>query len=538
MSEQAARSKKNQPPPIDPALQSKLTAKFGAKLMKRGFTALPVIVQEYYRHVPGNVLKVGEEVNIFTGEVEEIYDVTYMTPTEYSIMTAIWSWWWLHQSNPWPSVEHICDHIKKSERQVRRYLQRMRDKGFMLSIEQYNGEGKQISNLYDFTPFLKRLIAYLDEIEQPVQPSQNTAKDDTSDKERMTSLAGSGCQNDQAKQIESETDTSKEEDSSSSGSAASQKGTVLPPSPTYSHLPHPTIRSTKEGTNTATNIESDQTSNRTPTSQELGAARRAKGVNVDEKGEKGAKFETSKEMAAAAAGIPREHLERLEQDSRKRPDVPFFIEACLGQVSDQLNDAAPNSSISQANNLFTFYAEQVEDFGEEQFRKHLYAALRLANRLKDEETEIRHKDKANKMPSFFGAFKFSLRREYGVEPLKAGAKQKELIPDPVQEKPAPEVEEAPVDEQEEWSEAPLVQIARFSRPVRTPEQKAAREQYAKQVRSQLRNMGEHNSWDMMTDREHTCGCSLFDKDWKCVRCHPDYRWSEEARVLIDSILEH
>jgi hypothetical protein len=142
------------------------------------------------------------------------------------------------------------------------------------------------------------------------------------------------------------------------------------------------------------------------------------------------------------------------------------------------------------------------------------------------------------MPSFFGAFKFSLRREYGVEPLKVGAKQKELIPDPVQEKPAPEVEEVPVDEQEEWSEAPLVQIARFSRPVRTPEQKAAREQYAKQVREQLRNMGEHNSWDMMTDREHICGCSLFDKDWKCVRCHPDYHWSEEARALIDSILEH
>ncbi len=542
MSEQAARSKKNQPPPIDPVLQSKLVAKFGAKLMKRGFTAIPDLVLDYFRYVPGKELP-HEVIDIETGEVSVVYAISHMTPTEYTLMVAIWSYWWTDQNNPWPSVAQLCKKIGKCERQVRRYLQRLRDKGFMLSLEQYNYEGKQISNRYDFSPFLKRLLGYLDALEQPVQPRQEDTRDDISDGERVTELPGSGCQNDQANQIENETETFKEENSDSSGEAASTKGTVLPPSPTYSHLPHGTIRSTKEGTNTTTNIESDRTSNRPPASKELGAARRVKGVNMHEKGEKGAKFETSKEMAAAVAGIPREHLERLEQETRKRPDVPFFIEACLGQISDQLNDAGPNSSISQANNLFTFYAGQFEDFGEEQFRSHIYPALRLANRLTDAETKIRHNGKANKMPAFFRALRASLRREYGVEPLEGGAKKPE--PSSVPEMVAPSVpvsaseDEVPSsDEQQEvWPEEPT-HFVRIRKPVRTNEQRAAREQYAEQVRTQLRNMGEYNSWDMMVDREHVCGCPLVDKDWKCVRCHPDYRWSEEARVLIDSILEH
>src|SRR5947199_4432159 len=108
-----ARSRKNQPPPIDPALQNRLIAKFGAKLMKQGFTALPVLVQKYYRYVPGNVFP-HEVINVETGEITIVERISYMTPTEYAMMTAIWSYWWSHQSNPWPSVEHICEQTKKS----------------------------------------------------------------------------------------------------------------------------------------------------------------------------------------------------------------------------------------------------------------------------------------------------------------------------------------------------------------------------------------------------------------------------------------
>jgi Helix-turn-helix domain len=537
----AARSNKDQPPPIDPALQSKLVAKFGAKLMKRGFTAIPDLVLDYFRYVPGKELP-HEVIDIETGEVSVVYAISHMTPTEYTLMVAIWSYWWTDQNNPWPSVAQLCKKIGKCERQVRRYLQRLRDKGFMLSLEQYNYEGKQISNRYDFSPFIKRLLGYLDALEQPVQPRQEDTRDDISDGERVTELPGSGCQNDQANQIENETETSKEENSDSSGEAASTKGTGLPLSPTYSHLPHGAIRSTEEGTNTTPNIESDRTSNRTPASKELGAARRAKNVNMDRKDETGAKFETSKELAAAAAGIPREHLESLEQGARKRPDVPFFIEACLGQISDQLNDAGPNSSISQAYNLHAFYAEQFEDFDEEQFRMHLYAALRLANRLTDAETKIRHNGKANKMPAFFRAFRANLRRAYGVEPLEGGAKKPEppSVPEIVAPSApvSPSEDEVPLsDERQEAQPEEPTHFVRIRKPVRTNEQRVVREQYAKQVREQLRTLGAHNSWEMMIDREHVCGCPLYDNNWRCVHCHPDLCWNPEVRDLIDTILE-
>ncbi len=546
MSESTARSKKNQPPPLDPALQSKLVAKFGAKIMKRGFTALPRLVQDYFRYVPGNTY-LKEVVNIETGEVSLVERISYMTPTEYALMTAIWSYWWTDHSNPWPSVESLCKQIRKSERQVRRYLQRLRDKGFMISLEQFNGEGKQISNRYDFTPFLKRLLAYLDALELREKHVQDTSRGDTFDGERMSEEAGRGCQNDQAKQIEEETDNSKkEEESNSSGSAASSKGRGLSPSPTCNQPPLAAIRSTEEGTNVSQDIESDRTSNRTQTAEELGAAARAKEAREVEGDDTGVQFETRQEQSAAAVGIPREHLESLGQGTRKRPDVPFFIEACVGQVSQQLNDAHPSSSITQTNNLFTFYSAQFEDFGEEQLRKHLYTALRLANMLSDAEVAVRHNGRANKMPAFFGGFKASLRREYGVEPLKGGVRQTETqAPSPaVPETAAPAAplftsEEEPIsDEQEAWPEEPTQFVRVSRRPARTPEQKDARERYAKQVRNGLRQLGAHGSWEMMIDREHFCGCPLVDKDWKCVHCHPDYRWSEEARALIDSILEH
>jgi len=51
-----AEAARDQQPPIDPKLQNKLITKFGKVLMKQGFTALPQLVQRYYRYVPGNPL--------------------------------------------------------------------------------------------------------------------------------------------------------------------------------------------------------------------------------------------------------------------------------------------------------------------------------------------------------------------------------------------------------------------------------------------------------------------------------------------------
>lgn len=532
MSERAARSEKNQPPPIDPAIQNKLIAKFGAKIMKRGFTALPDLVQDYFRYVPGNPYVV-EVIDTETGEIRQIERIAHMTPTEYVVMTAIWSYWWSNQSNPWPSVEHIREKVDKSERQVRRYLQRLRDKGFMLSLEQYNGEGKQISNRYDFTPFLKRLVAYLDALELREKPVQDIARDDKNTEQWMSDQPGSGCQNDQGKQIENEANTSNKDESSSSGSAASPRGTILPPSPPESLSPGKAIRNSKEGTEENQHDGANRTSNRPLASEEMSAAACVEDVIEDRKEKTGGKFETTREKGAAAAGIPREHLERLELGGRKRPDVPFFIEACLGDVSRQLNDANPNSSISQAHNVCTFYASQVEDFGEEAFRKHLYIAVKRANHLSNEEVTVRHNGMANRMPAFFRAFRASLRREYGIEPLAGERAEKSASP-------ASEtvVEASVVSDELEVLPTQNEARSRPTKPERTNAQKEARERYATHVRSQLRNHGVVGSFEMMIDREHLCGCPLVDKNWKCVRCYPDRKWEQDVLALIDTILEH
>ncbi len=524
---------KDQPPPIDPGLQSKLVAKFGARLMKLGFTALPVLVQKHYRSVPGTLFQ-REVVDEETGEIMQVNEASFMTPTEYAIMTAIWSYWWTNQSTPWPSVLQICLQVGKSERQVRRYLQRLRDKGFMLSLEQYNGEGKQISNRYDFTPFLKRLIAFLEEREAPAEPVHESPGDDKNGREWMSDTAGSGCQNRHPKQIESKTHTLKEDESNSSGSAATQKGTVLPPTPPCSHIAHRTIR-TEDETHDTQEIESDRNTNRPPTSQENGRAARAKDAGEVEKENMGGIIETCQERGAAAAGIAPDHLERLEQGTRKRPDVPFFIEACLEGVSRLLNDAQPNSSITQASTLYAFYAGQCEGFGEDEFRKHLSGAFGRAKRLLDEETTVRRSNgKANKMPALFGALKASLRREYGIEPLAKGAEQRKesqvvaalpaLAPD------------GPLSAQEPREERGQ---DRPRRPGRTPEQKEARARYAEWVRTHLRLVGAAGALEMIVgDYEHTCGCSLFHRDWTCVRCRPASQWDQEIRDLIETIMHH
>jgi len=547
---QAARDQQQQPP-IDPKLQNKLITKFGKTLMRQGFTALPQLVQRYYRHVPGNALfdydyERDTETKTWAKKPDTqrvVCDVSHMTPTEYALMTAIWSYWWSGNSEPWPSVDHLCEQLDKSDRQVRRYLQRLRDKGFMLSIEQFNFEGKQISNRYDFSPFLRKLVDYLDALEQLQKQAQDISKNAQNDRERVSEVAGRRVSEVAPKtNRSSDTDSFNIDKSNSSGSAATLKGRGLSPDETYSHIEPSTIRNGTEDTE-ETNSSKNETSNRTQPPYEQGAAEYANDVDKEYREETSTRFETSSEQGAAAAGIPREHLEGLGQETRKRPDVPFFIEACIDDVSRQLNDSQPNSSITQAHNIYSFYAGQFEEFGEEQFRKHLYIALKRANHLSDGDVAIRHKGKANKMPAFFGSFKASLRREYGVEPLK-GSRQTSGTSEGAAASPSSENNvDASVSTSNETTQGSDHREEQFhsnrvQKVSRTSEQKENRHHYAEHVRNQLRHYGVIGSLDMIVDREHGCGCPLYHGNWKCVRCRPDQRWEQDVLALIDTIMEH
>ena len=353
-SSRAAQSRGDVAPPIDPVLQSKLAAKFGPKLMRLGFTALPVLVQKYYRYVPGNALydyDYDKENKVWIKKPETqrlVCEESHMTPTEYALMTAIWSYWWTNQSDPWPSVEHLREQLGKSERQVRRLLQRLRDKGFMLSVEQYNYEHKQVSNRYDFTPFLKRLVDYLEALEQPTKPDKASGEDVRNGRESVSESAGSGCQNRQGIEDESDSDPSNRDTSSLSGSAASSKGTVLPPTPTCSHIAHTAIRNQEKGTGEADKIESHRTSNPPPASQEPAATARAKEVKQENTGEKISKWEEF----VLASGVPLERLNALEtwlQTCPRPGQTPLLVQALIDPISQQFGNGSLMVSNSDAS---------------------------------------------------------------------------------------------------------------------------------------------------------------------------------------------
>lgn len=384
-SSQAKQLAEDLPPTADPVLRNKLAARFGAKLLKQGFTALPVLVQRHYRYVPGNALYeydhfYDKESRTWVRVLESrrlVCEVSYMTPTEFALMTAIWSYWWTHESDPWPSVEHLMQHLGKSERTVRRLLQRLRDKGFMLSVEQYNYERKQISNRYDFSPFLRRLADYLDALEQPTKPDKPAGEGVKTGGQSVPESATSGCQNWQGIENESKTDFSDEDESDSSAGGASSKGTDSPSAPACSHIAHATIRNTKGDTESPNQVESHRTSNHPSTEKGLAGAARAKGVEGDITGRKPSKYEEY----VLASGVPLPRLYALEtwlQQHSRPAETPLLVEALIDPISQSLaNGHLMVANRTQAAKLYQYAREQgrfEQEELEDAFREWVYTA--------------------------------------------------------------------------------------------------------------------------------------------------------------------
>lgn len=480
-----------------------------------------------------------------------------MTPTEYALMTAIWSYWWTNESDPWPSVEHLREQLGKSERQVRRLLQRLRDKGFMLSVEQYNYEHKQVSNRYDFTPFLKRLVDYLEALEQPTKPDKASGEGVRNGRESVSESARSGCQNGQGIEDESDSDPSNRDTSSSSGSAASSKGTVLPPAPTCSHIAHRTIRKTEEETEESREIESRRSSNPPTTSQKLAASGRAKEAKQENTGKKESKWEEF----VLASGVPRERLYELETwlQSCPRPgQTPLLVQAIIDPISQQFNNGRLMiANRTQATKLYLYARAQglQHEELEDAFREWVHTAFKHV-----------HPHVEKKMAWFFRALKVEL-----LKSLMSFASSPAPLPG---ESPSEE-EAAPVTEPGEESASPYHPAGEatitldddqgvttmgeageasplFSReqgnepeqgslPVNkhmpTGHNRKAREDYARHMKWRLARMGVS---EPTVQFEHRCGCPLYYSPtrWgkpRCASCDGDRGWSQELKDLIESI---
>jgi len=555
-----AQAARDQQPPLDPRLQNKLITKFGKTLMRQGFTALPQLVQRYYRHVPGNALYDYEyerdtETKTWAKKSDTkrvVCEVSYMTPTEYSLMTAIWSHWWTSDNDPWPSVDRLCQHLNKSERQVRRYLERLRDKGFMLSVEQFNSEGKQISNRYDFSPFLRRLVEYLDALEQLQKQSQDISKSVQNDRERVSSLTGR-----RVSEVAPKTDRSSDadlfdtDDSDSSGEAAGlKKEEVGSSAGTCSHIAHETIRSEETTTNPDTS-SSSRNSKPSSGSPEISGVERAEGATAKNTSDKLSKWQ---EMALAqgVSLVQQDALESYLHTCPRPLHAPILVEQEIDPLSKRWNNVQHlTSNRTQATKLWQYARlkgmdhETIEDTFREWARvaatipphvdnkmawffkalrlevlKALLPYERLTSRTQEQATDTETDDTSSVQEEEQSQITSPLDEE--------GIQEHDALPGSTSE----ELEQ--VEEEQQFHSHRVVRPAR----TRTHTQKEAREHYATQVRDQLRLYGVIGSLEMIVDHEHSCGCPLYYGDWTCVRCNPKRTYEQDVLVLIDTILEH
>ena len=119
------------------AEQTRLEVRFGEAILEAGFTTIPNLVLRHY------------------GELG-------ITPAEMMFIIHVWEFWW-SEREPYPALSTIADRMKMSRRNVRRYVQNLRDKELLVVTERFNDAGQTTSE-YDFSPMIRGIL----ELEAPL----------------------------------------------------------------------------------------------------------------------------------------------------------------------------------------------------------------------------------------------------------------------------------------------------------------------------------------------------------------------------------
>jgi hypothetical protein len=107
-------------------------AKFGAPVMKHGYTLLPnLLLQAQGR------LGIGH--------------------AEFNVLVQLIYHWWEADKDPYPAKETIALRMGLSPRQVQRVLTRLEKSGWIRRIERFTGKQAQTSNAYDLSPLVRQL---------------------------------------------------------------------------------------------------------------------------------------------------------------------------------------------------------------------------------------------------------------------------------------------------------------------------------------------------------------------------------------------
>jgi hypothetical protein len=81
-----------------------------------------------------------------------------LSPDQLNVLLQIIEHWWEADKLPFPSKDMLARRMGKSARQVQRYLTQLEKDGFITRVERYNGRKAQVSNGYDLSGLVAKLV--------------------------------------------------------------------------------------------------------------------------------------------------------------------------------------------------------------------------------------------------------------------------------------------------------------------------------------------------------------------------------------------
>src|SRR5215212_7963267 len=109
----------------------KLELRFGDEIIQAGWTVVPNVLLRYQAKLE-------------------------ISASELTFILQVWYHWW-DLKDPYPALPTVSQRMGQSRRQVNRYVEALKDKGYLIVKERKSAQRGQITSEYDFSPLLDKL---------------------------------------------------------------------------------------------------------------------------------------------------------------------------------------------------------------------------------------------------------------------------------------------------------------------------------------------------------------------------------------------
>jgi len=99
-----------------------------------------------------------------------------ITPAQLNVLAHLAEHWWEAGKDPFPAKDTIARRMRKSPRQIQRYITQLEKAGLVARIERFSGKKAQINNGYSFAGLIKKLQALEPEFTKAVEQKRLKAK--------------------------------------------------------------------------------------------------------------------------------------------------------------------------------------------------------------------------------------------------------------------------------------------------------------------------------------------------------------------------